>query len=147
MSFETEKLDSRRSSLQPLVYKSFSLFSMSLPLLSLQIGVNVAEMSWAASWQNQQNGMCAQWRLRLACASAQSDRSLRCPHEESSGPWLPIECTAKTWSDWVDTQADPSLRWAHVILLVLSGGGSVNSELHKLFKQEVFSHEKHQLSD
>ena len=36
---------------------------------------------WAASWQNQ-NDLCAQRRLR----SAQSDQSLRCPHEESLGP-------------------------------------------------------------
>ena len=41
---------------------------------------------WAASWQNQQNGMCAQRRLRSAWASAQSDQSFRCPHEESLGP-------------------------------------------------------------
>ena len=41
---------------------------------------------WAASWQNQQNGMYAQRRLRPAWASAQSDQSLRCPHEESLGP-------------------------------------------------------------
>ena len=40
----------------------------------------------AASWQNQQNGMCAQRRLRSAWASAQSDQSLRCPHEENLGP-------------------------------------------------------------
>ena len=40
---------------------------------------------WATSWQNQQSGMCAQRRLRSAWASAQSDQSLRCPHEESSG--------------------------------------------------------------
>ena len=33
---------------------------------------------WAASWQNQQNGMCAQRKLRSAWASAQSDQSLRC---------------------------------------------------------------------
>ena len=38
---------------------------------------------WAASWQNQQNGMCAQRRLRSAWTSAQSDQSLRCPHEEA----------------------------------------------------------------
>ena len=43
-------------------------------------------MIWAPSWQNQQSGMCAQWRLRSAWASAQSDQSLRCPHEESLGP-------------------------------------------------------------
>ena len=41
---------------------------------------------WAAAWQNQQNGMCAQWRLISAWASAQSDQGLRCPHEESLGP-------------------------------------------------------------
>ena len=41
---------------------------------------------WAASRQNQQNGMCAQWRLRSAWTSAQSDQSLRCPHEESLSP-------------------------------------------------------------
>ena len=32
---------------------------------------------WAATWQNQQNDMCAQRRLRSAWASAQSDQSLR----------------------------------------------------------------------
>ena len=30
--------------------------------------------------------VCAQRRLRSACASAQSDQSLRCPHEETLGP-------------------------------------------------------------
>ena len=47
---------------------------------------------WAASWQNQQNGMCAQRRLRSAWASAQSDQSLCCP----------------------DAQSDLSLHWAHM---------------------------------
>ena len=40
--------------------------------------------------------MCAQRRLRSAWACAQSDQSLRCPHEESLGPEVPIERTAKT---------------------------------------------------
>ena len=44
------------------------------------------KQTWAASWQNQQNGMCAQQSLRSAWASAQSDQSLSCPHEESLGP-------------------------------------------------------------
>ena len=39
---------------------------------------------------------CAQRRLRSAWASAQSDQSLRFPHEESLDPYLPIERTAKT---------------------------------------------------
>ena len=40
--------------------------------------------------------MCAQWRLRSAWASAQSDQSLRRPHEYTLGPYLSIEHTAKT---------------------------------------------------
>ena len=38
-----------------------------------------------------------------------------CPHEETLGPQLPIECTAKTLirSDWADAWADLSLCWAH----------------------------------
>ena len=32
--------------------------------------------------------MCAQRRLKSACAFAQSDQSLRCPHEETLHPWL-----------------------------------------------------------
>ena len=42
------------------------------------------------------NWVCARRRLRSAWASAQSDQILRCPHEESLGPSLPIERTAKT---------------------------------------------------
>ena len=64
---------------------------------------------WAASWQNKQNGMCAQRRLRSA--SAQSDQSLCCPHEESLGPSLSAQL--RLWSDWADAQADLSLRWAN----------------------------------
>ena len=40
--------------------------------------------------------LCAQRRLSSAWASAQSDQSLRCTHEEGFGPYLPIERTAKT---------------------------------------------------
>ena len=46
----------------------------------------VMKKIWDAAWQNQQNGMCAQRRLRSAWASAQSDRSLHCPRKESLGP-------------------------------------------------------------
>ena len=42
---------------------------------------------------NKMTYMCAQQRLRSAWASAQS---LPCPHEETYGPQLPIECTVKT---------------------------------------------------
>ena len=39
--------------------------------------------------------LCAQRRLRSAWASAQSEQSLRCPHEERLDPYLPIERRAK----------------------------------------------------
>ena len=53
--------------------------------------------------------MCAQRSLKSACAFAQSDQSLRCPHEETLHVWLwkmrPVkilirlcECTA--WSEY-----------------------------------------------
>ena len=38
-------------------------------------------IKWAAAWQNQQNDLCAQRRLRSAWASAQSDQSFRCSHD------------------------------------------------------------------
>ena len=37
-----------------------------------------------------QNYMCGHRTLRLACASAQADKSLRCLPEYTSDPWLPI---------------------------------------------------------
>ena len=39
--------------------------------------------------------MCAQQRLGSAWASAQSDQSFRCSHEESLGPYLPTERTVE----------------------------------------------------
>ena len=79
---------------------------------------------WATSWQNQQNGICAQRRLRSARASAQSDQRLRCLHDESLGPSLPIEQTVKT----DQTGRMPRLTWVFagrtVILVVLLSDGS-----------------------
>ena len=81
---------------------------------------------WATAWQNQQNPLCAQQGLRSAWASAQSEQSLRSPHEETLGPKLPIECTAKTLirlggcPGWSESSLGPT-----VILLVLLWCGSV----------------------
>ena len=47
-------------------------------------------------WTGIQYCMCAQRRLRSACASEQSDQSLRCPPEDALDPLLPIECPSKT---------------------------------------------------
>ena len=52
--------------------------------------------NWATAWQNKQNDLCAQRRLRSTWASAQSDQSQRCPPEAKLGPKLPTERTAKT---------------------------------------------------
>ena len=67
--------------------------------------------------------VCAQPRLRSA--SAQSDQSLRCPHEETLGLYLPTERKWRLWSDRVDAQADLILRWAHTHFV-----GSVMSRLN-----------------
>ena len=71
--------------------------------------------------------LCAQRRLRLAWASAQSDQSLRCPHE-ALGPYLPIERTAKTlirlggclgWSEsWLG--AHTCCWFCHVAALIIN---------------------------
>ena len=52
---------------------------------------------WATAWQNQQNDA---WKSIGFLASHWA-------HNED-------------WSDWADTQADLSLHWVHVILLILS---------------------------
>ena len=52
-------------------------------------------------------------KTQISLASAQSDQSLRCPHEE---PWVlcyQLSAKRRLWSDWADAQADMSLRWAH----------------------------------
>ena len=51
-------------------------------LLATSSPVNI----WATSWQNQQNGMCTQRRLRSAWASAQSDQSSLCAQWVAKDP-------------------------------------------------------------
>ena len=58
--------------------------------LLLKIGYMSRDMTKPTKW------VCAQQRLGSAWASAQSDQSLRCLHEESLGPLLAIKRTAKT---------------------------------------------------
>ena len=43
---------------------------------------------WVVIVENVPFDMCAQRRLKSACASAQSDQSLRYPHEETAHLWL-----------------------------------------------------------
>ena len=68
---------------------------------------------WAASWHNQQNGMCAQQRLRSAWASTESDQSFAVRMQKAWVLSYPLRAQRRPWSDWVDAQADLSLRWVH----------------------------------
>ena len=69
---------------------------------------------------NQQNDMCAQRRLRSAWASTQSDQihSVWSVFTVSMRKHCVLDYPKSTqrrlWSDWVDAQADLSLRWAHM---------------------------------
>ena len=66
-----------------------------------------------------------QQRFRSAWASAQSDQSLRCPQEESLGPWLPFSAQWRLirlggCPGWSESSLD-----AQVILLVVLCGSSI----------------------
>ena len=91
-----------------------------LILLLLQGDKLSCDMTKPTKW------LCVQRRLRSAWAFAQSDQSLSCPHEESLGPQLPTEYKRRLWSDWADTQAYLSLRWAHTHFVGLSCRGLIN---------------------
>ena len=69
---------------------------------------------WASEWQNHQNGISTQRRLRSDWASAQSDQSLCCALNGYHRNLAFFMWTTKPWSDWADDQADLSLRWAHM---------------------------------
>ena len=94
------------------------------------------ETKWA-SWQNQQNGMCTQQRLRSAWASAQFDQGL----QSLATHWVHSEDSDQIWRM-------PRLIRVFVgrtvILLVLSWGGS-NQNLHiKFFRSiKLFSSPNH----
>ena len=87
--------------------------------------VEIKVKIWATSWPNQQNGMCAQWRLWLAWASAQSDQS-------SLSACRKLGSFATHWAHSEESDQTgrmPRLIWVFAgrtfILLVLSWGGSI----------------------
>ena len=67
----------------------------------------------ANTLQNQQNGMCAQPRLRSAWASTQSDHSLCCAINGYLRTKAFLMWTEKT-DQTGQAQADLSLRWGHM---------------------------------
>ena len=70
-------------------------------LVSLSVDIIMIRVS-ASVQQNLQLDLCDQRRLKSACASAQSDQSLRLPHVPSTASLLYR----------VGEQADPSLCWS-----------------------------------
>ena len=96
-------------------YLNFDFYTLKVPFIrSRPICILFCFVNVSLHWECMSRDMtkptkwlCAQWRLRSAWASAQSDQSLRCALNVSS-------CgQRRLWSDWADAQADLSLRWAH----------------------------------
>ena len=73
--------------------------------------------------------MCSQRRLWSAWASAQSDQSLRCPHEECSSPELPIKRWVPMPFCWFCHEAAhmwnyfPTMVYLPLITPIMSGWG------------------------
>ena len=77
--------------------------------LALQFSVERNE----TLYDNQQNECAPSEDSRSGWASAKSDQSLRVRMKK---PWVlsyPLRAQRGLWSDWVDAQADLSLRWVH----------------------------------
>ena len=82
----------------------------------------------------------AMTRISLGICPVWSESSLSA--WRNIGPLATHWAHSKDWSDWVDAKADPSLRWAHVILLVLSCGSS-----HDLYHAKMFTDNKFHADD
>ena len=85
--------------------------------LMIAVGTNIAYLVrewqnlqnyiWAASWQNQQNAMCAQRRLTSLI------RVFTVCMKKAWVLSFPLSTQRRLWSDWADAQSDLSLRWVH----------------------------------
>ena len=62
---------------------------------------------WARAQQNQQNDLCAQWRLGLACASTKSNQSSLCALRVDKNP----NCLRADIENYDQTGRIPSLVW------------------------------------
>ena len=70
----------------------------------------------SSSWQNHQNDMCFQQRLRSDWADGHSPSLIRVFADRMKKAWVlsyPLSTQWRLWSDWADAQADLSLRWVH----------------------------------
>ena len=92
---------------------------------------------WVASWQNQQNGMCAQRRLRSAWATAQFDQS-------SLSAWRSIGSSATHWAHSEDSDQTgrmPRLIWVfvgrtcHFVRFVMYSKVNMTPMLHQCVRE------------
>ena len=74
---------------------------------------------WAATWQNHRNDLCAQQRLRSACIRPDWSESLLCAQWVAKDQSF-LHADIKDCPVWSESSLG-----AHVILLVLSCGGSI----------------------
>ena len=93
-------------SLEPATSNSQSRHSSELPgpvYFNYTRLKNVSFISlWATVWQNQQNGLCAQRRLRSAWAPAQSDQSSLGAHWVTKDPWfLHVDSEDSDQTGWI----------------------------------------------
>ena len=73
---------------------------------------NLSKHIWAASWQNQRNGRCAQRRSDQPGHPPSLIRVFAVCMKEA---WvLSYPFSTRRWSDWADAQAHLSLCWAHM---------------------------------
>ena len=79
---------------------------------------------WPSAWQNQQNNLCAQQRVRSSWASAQSDQS------SLFAQWTQVSSCGqrRLWSDWADAQADLSSLGAHVMFWFCHAAAQIKLE-------------------
>ena len=81
--------------------------------VDIKLGEYCTILIWAASRQNQQNGMCTQRRLRSAWASPSLIRVFAVRMKKAWVLSYPLSAQRKLWSDWADAQADLRLCWVH----------------------------------
>ena len=89
-----------------------------------------ANEKWAASWQNQQNGMCAPVWLE----------SSQCAQWVVEGLMF-LQADSEDWSDWADAQADlsPCLAHSHFVGFVMAAQMYLSKKSqYSIYKGEFF---------
>ena len=98
----------------------------------------IVTLNWATSWQNQQNGMCAQQKLRSAWVSTQSDRVFPVCMKKAWVLTYPLSARRRFWSQL------PKLIWVFaghtVILFCHKARASIKGSLGVIYSQKSSSY-------